>query len=52
MLMERNDHKAITMTDIINKSDVSRAGVYNNYKSKKKILPDICREPRRTRSKR
>ena len=45
MLMEQKNYEAISMTDIINKSGVSRAGVYYNYKSKKEILLDICREP-------
>ena len=44
-LMEQKNYGDIKMTDIINKSGVSRAGVYYNYKSKNEILLDICEDP-------
>ena len=44
-LMKKEKYENISMTDIINKSGVSRMGVYNNYKSKDEIMLDIYREP-------
>ena len=45
VLMHQRHYKDISMTDIIKKSGVSRAGVYKNYKSKDEILLDIYNEP-------
>jgi Bacterial regulatory proteins, tetR family. len=36
-LMKQKEYDTISMTDIIRKSGVSRAGVYYNYKSKDEI---------------
>ena len=44
-LMHRKRYKDISMTDIINKSGVSRSGVYKNYKNKDEIMLDIFEEP-------
>ena len=44
-LMQQKPYDEITMTEIIRKSGISRAGVYYTYKSKEDILLDICREP-------
>lgn len=44
-LMEQKKYDNISMTEIIQKSGVSRAGVYYNYKCKDEILLDIIREP-------
>ena len=44
-LMDKKSYDDISMTEIIRKSGVSRAGVYYNYKSKNKILMDICQDP-------
>ena len=44
-LMEQKPYEDVSMTDIIRKSGVSRAGVYYNYKSKAEILLDICQDP-------
>ena len=44
-LMEQKPFDDVSMTDIIRKSGVSRAGVYYNYKSKTEILLDICQDP-------
>ena len=46
-LLERESYENIRMTDIIRKSGVSRAGVYNNYKSKDEIMLDIFKFPMR-----
>lgn len=40
-LLKKKDYSDISMTDIINKSGISRAGVYKNYKSKAEIMLDI-----------
>ena len=44
-LLDSKQYKAISMTDIINKSGVSRSGVYKNYKNKDEIMFDIFEEP-------
>ena len=44
-LLKNKQYKAITMTDIINKSGVSRSGVYKNYKNKDEIMLDIFEGP-------
>lgn len=44
-LMQSDPYEAISMTDIIRRSGVSRSGVYKNYKSKDEIMRDIYREP-------
>ena len=44
-LMEQKKYDAISMTDVIRKSGISRAGVYYNYKSKDEILLDIVQDP-------
>lgn len=44
-LMNQKEYDAISMTDIIRKSGVSRAGVYYNYKNKDEILLNICKDP-------
>ena len=44
-LLEKKPYNAISMTDIINKSGVSRSGVYKNYKNKDEIMFDIYNEP-------
>lgn len=44
-LLEQKPYKDISMTEIIAKSGVSRAGVYKNYKSKDEIMLEIYREP-------
>ena len=44
-LMEQKPYDDISMTDVIRKSGVSRAGVYYNYKNKSEILLDICQDP-------
>ena len=44
-LMDQKPFDDISMTEIIRKSGVSRAGVYYNYKSKTEILLDICQDP-------
>lgn len=46
-LLEQNSYENIRMTDIIRKSGISRAGVYNNYKSKDEIILDIFKFPMR-----
>lgn len=40
LLMDIKPFSQITMTDIIQKSGISRSGVYQNYKSKEDILLD------------
>ena len=40
-LLQKTRYNDISMTDIINRSGVSRAGVYKNYKSKTEIMLDI-----------
>ncbi len=44
LLMEQKPFSQITMTNIIQKSGVSRSGVYLNYKSKEDILLDALHE--------
>ena len=44
-LLQQKHYDDISMTDIINKSGVSRSGVYKNYKGKTEIMFDIYREP-------
>lgn len=44
-LMAQKKYDDITMTDIIRRSGISRAGVYYNYKSKDEILLDVCQKP-------
>ena len=44
-LMHKKPYDDISMTAIINKSGVSRSGVYRNYKSKDAIMLDIYKEP-------
>ena len=44
-LLEQNSYENIRMTDIIRKSGISRAGVYNNYKSKDEIMLDVFKRP-------
>lgn len=44
-LLEQESYENISMTDIIRKSGVSRAGVYKNYKSKDEIMLDIFKLP-------
>ena len=44
-LMKEKEYAAISMTDIIKRSGISRGGVYNSYKSKDEILLDIVQEP-------
>ena len=44
-LLEKKSYEDIRMTDIIRRSGVSRAGVYNNYKSKDEIMLDIFKLP-------
>ena len=44
-LLGKKPYNAISMTDIINKSGVSRSGVYKNYKNKDEIMFDIYSEP-------
>ena len=44
-LLQQKPYRDISMTDIINKSGVSRSGVYKNYKSKSEIILDIYNEP-------
>jgi len=41
-LMKKNEYDKITVTDIINKSGVSRSAFYRNYYWKKDILVDMC----------
>lgn len=45
ILLEKKPYGSVTMTDIINKSGVSRSGVYKNYKNKDEIMFDIYNEP-------
>lgn len=40
-LLKKKSYDDIRMTDIINKSGVSRTCVYNNYKSKDEIMQDL-----------
>ena len=40
-LLQKTRYNDISMTDIINRSGVSRTGVYKNYKSKTEIMLDI-----------
>lgn len=40
-LLKKKHYSEISMTDIINKSGISRTGVYKNYKSKADIMLDI-----------
>ena len=44
-LMKEKAYADINMTEIIQRSGVSRGGVYNTYKSKDEILLDIVQEP-------
>lgn len=44
-LMKEKRYVDITMTDVINRSGVSRGGVYNSYKSTDEILLDIVSAP-------
>lgn len=44
-LMKQQEYRSIRMTDIIRESGISRAGVYNNYKSKDEILYDVVALP-------
>lgn len=44
-LLQQKHFEEIRMTDIINRSGVSRSGVYNNYKNKTEIMIDIYKEP-------
>ena len=44
-LMEQKEYDAISMTDVIRKSGMSRAGVYYNFKNKDEILLDIVQNP-------
>ena len=44
-LLQRKHYSEISMTDIIKKSGISRAGVYKNYKNKAEIIFDIYQEP-------
>lgn len=44
-LMKEKEYAAISMSDIIKRSGISRGGVYNSYKSKDEILLDIVQEP-------
>jgi len=44
-LMQKKPYDKISMTDIINKSGVSRSGVYRNYKNKAEIMLEIVKEP-------
>lgn len=44
-LLAQERYEDIRMTDIIRKSGVSPAGVYNNYKSKDDIMLDIFKLP-------
>ena len=37
-LLQRRHYSEISMTDIIKKSGISRAGVYKNYKNTGKLL--------------
>ena len=43
-LLKKKRYSDISMTDIIKKSGVSRAGVYKNYKGKTEIMLDIYAE--------
>ena len=43
-LLQKKLYSDISMTDIIKKSGVSRAGVYKNYKGKTEIMLDIYAE--------
>lgn len=45
LLLKQKKYDEIRMTDIIQKSGVSRMGVYNNYKSKDEIALDLYRKP-------
>ena len=44
-LMKEKAYADINMSEIIQRSGVSRGGVYNTYKSKDEILLDIVQEP-------
>ena len=44
-LLKTEKYEDIRMTDIIQKSGVSRTGVYNNYKSKDEIMLEIYQKP-------
>ncbi|MBR6800375.1 MAG: TetR/AcrR family transcriptional regulator [Eubacteriaceae bacterium] len=46
MLMKGCEFDKITVTAIINRSGVSRAGFYRNYSSKEDVMQDICAEIR------
>ncbi len=41
LLMEKRAYEEITITDIIQKSGVSRSALYRNYKTKEDIIRDI-----------
>ena len=44
-LLKTEKYENIRMTDIINRSGVSRTGVYNNYKSKDDIMLELYLKP-------
>ena len=44
-LLEQKPYRDISMTEIIQKSGISRAGVYKNYKNKDEIMLALYREP-------
>lgn len=44
-LLKKKKYNEISMTDIINKSGVSRSGVYKNFKCKDDIILEIFQEP-------
>lgn len=43
-LMEKKSYGEITMTDIVNRSGVSRSALYRNYHTKEEIILDIVNE--------
>ena len=44
-LLKQKKYDEIRMTDIVQKSGISRMGVYNNYKSKDEIMLYLYKKP-------
>ncbi len=44
IMMKNTDFEKISVSSLIRKAGVSRAGFYRNYSSKEDVMEDICRE--------
>ncbi len=44
LLLKEKPLEKITITELVNRSGVSRSGFYRNYNTKEQLLDDICKE--------